>query len=428
MKDFDVIVVGAGIVGVSTAYHILESDPKKKVLLLEKLSGAGLGDTQKSTQDFRNYYSNNIDFVMGDSSADFYLHLQNDENVNLHLMKNGYLWLVNEGQYKTNRGKYENMTSMGVDLKVYEEEELSSLLDMNTSVSADDESKMMGLLDVNKGILAIKAGHLSTDLLVDYYLRSFLALGGNVRFNVHVKNLQLEPKVKIGVPFEPFLWQDVEINGVVTANGVLTADEVVLCSGVWVEKFLDPLGIESHQKVVKRAHFFVKASTDPLRGLLNAKGFNPGEAVPNIILPRPQIMINPDIYQRNFWVLYPHHSGVPFGAEEVPEINENYYSYGLYPIVVKYFPQFKNVRPDYSQAGYRVIMDGSVESRLIRGNGLLVITATHGIIQGDALGRLAAAALEGKEIASLYNGKSVKVNDFIFQSHWNYSLSPDHHV
>lgn len=428
MSDYDVIIVGAGIVGASTAYHIMKEDPKKKVLLVESLSGAGLGDTSKSTECFRNFYASQIDYDLSDSSAEFYMHLQNEEKIDIHLRKSGYLWLFNNEQYENNSKTFEKMSEMGVELKTYEENDLRKILDMNTDVSNDDEAKMMGLLNVNKGVLSVKSGYLSTLELVNFYVEGFKSLGGEVRFNTSIRRLISEPVDKIGIPEEPFLWQDIKITGIVTDGGEISADKVILSVGVWVEKYIDPLGIESYAKVVKRAHFAVKANDGPLKKLLETDSFNAGEAVPTIILPKPQILIKGDYNQHNFWVLYPHHRGVEFGAQDNPEVHEDKYNYGLSPIVTKYFPQFAGLKPSYGWACHRVIMPTKNESRIISENGLLAVTSTHGIIQGDALGRVVAAVYNGKTHTELYGGRTVEIQDFVFERGWQNSLSQDHHV
>jgi L-2-hydroxyglutarate oxidase len=44
-KNFDVVVVGAGIVGLATTYKILEKEPSLKLLLIEKESGVSKHQT-----------------------------------------------------------------------------------------------------------------------------------------------------------------------------------------------------------------------------------------------------------------------------------------------------------------------------------------------------------------------------------------------
>jgi len=53
----DIIIIGAGIIGLSIAYHILEADPKLSITILEKEKILGLGSTGKGTGGIRYQFS-----------------------------------------------------------------------------------------------------------------------------------------------------------------------------------------------------------------------------------------------------------------------------------------------------------------------------------------------------------------------------------
>ena len=78
MTDYDVLVVGAGILGLSTAYHIKLANPALKVLVVDKNMAAGLGSTVNSAAAFRCFFSSSSNLALADSSVEFYKHLQQD--------------------------------------------------------------------------------------------------------------------------------------------------------------------------------------------------------------------------------------------------------------------------------------------------------------------------------------------------------------
>jgi len=45
MAEHDVVIVGAGILGLSTAYHIKKTHPDTDILVIDKLSGPGQANT-----------------------------------------------------------------------------------------------------------------------------------------------------------------------------------------------------------------------------------------------------------------------------------------------------------------------------------------------------------------------------------------------
>ena len=53
----DIIIVGAGITGLSIAYHLLQADPNLSLLILEKEKLLGLGSTGKCTGGIRFQFS-----------------------------------------------------------------------------------------------------------------------------------------------------------------------------------------------------------------------------------------------------------------------------------------------------------------------------------------------------------------------------------
>ena len=53
MAEYDVLIVGAGIIGLSTGYYIKSRNPKLNVLIADKLGAAGQGSTAKSVAAFR---------------------------------------------------------------------------------------------------------------------------------------------------------------------------------------------------------------------------------------------------------------------------------------------------------------------------------------------------------------------------------------
>ncbi|MEA2089298.1 MAG: FAD-dependent oxidoreductase, partial [Thermoproteota archaeon] len=100
MVEYDVVVVGTGILGLSTAYHIKKMCPDDKILVVDKLSAAGQGNTAKSAAMFRSFFYSHTNFTLADTSIDFYKHLQENLSVNLKIKWTGYLWLFSEQQYK----------------------------------------------------------------------------------------------------------------------------------------------------------------------------------------------------------------------------------------------------------------------------------------------------------------------------------------
>jgi len=98
LPGYDIIVVGAGIMGLASAYHLKRSNPSKSVLVLDRFGAPGQGNTGRSNAMFRNTFTSSDNQVLANTSIDFYLHLQNELKLDIGLQLIGYLWLLSESQ------------------------------------------------------------------------------------------------------------------------------------------------------------------------------------------------------------------------------------------------------------------------------------------------------------------------------------------
>ncbi|RJS81578.1 FAD-binding oxidoreductase [Candidatus Bathyarchaeota archaeon] len=96
MDEYDAVIIGAGIIGLSTAYHIKRKNPAARILVVDKFNAAGQGSTAKSASAFRCLFSSYTNYVLADSSVEFYKHLQENLKIDLKLQWTGYLWLLDE--------------------------------------------------------------------------------------------------------------------------------------------------------------------------------------------------------------------------------------------------------------------------------------------------------------------------------------------
>jgi len=416
LVEYDAVVVGAGILGLATAYHMKRENPDHRILVLDRLSGPGQGNTAKSAGMFRVFFYSRTNLKLAHTSVAFYRHLQEEEGVNLNIRWVGYLWLFDADSYARIKPVLEALRARGLDYKIYGAEDLESMMGLRAKVSEDEEARLMGLPDVECGVFVPEAGSIDVDALVRFYEAAFLRLGGEVRYNTEVRRLLLEPKRPLGVPGEPFIWQDARVAGVETDKGTIRARKVVVAAGAWAHKLLGPIGIECFSRPKKRQMFSVKVSGRPeLERLLWAKGFNKEGCMPFTILPRPRVYIKPALEEGALWLSYADELGRPF--EEEPELEPKpepeFYEYGLYQVAVKYFPQLEGCRPHASWAGYYAENPIDHQPVVFEEADVIVVggASGSGIMKADAIGRIAAALYSGREYATLFGGEEFKVSD-----------------
>jgi glycine/D-amino acid oxidase-like deaminating enzyme len=413
MTEYDALVVGAGIIGLATAYHIKSRDPEANVLVVDKLAAAGQGSTAKSAAAFRCLFYSGTNFALADSSVEFYKHIQDDLKFNLKLRWAGYLWLFDKDGYRKMLPVLEDLAGKSFQYKEYDEGELTKKLGMKTNFADDEEAQLMGLGNVHKGILIPKAGLIDVDSLIKFYESGFLKLGGKIQYNTDVTEIIVEPRQPLGMPGEPYFWQDATIAGAKTTKGLVRAKKTIIAAGAWSSQLLDPIGIECFIKARKRQVFSVKAKTEALKKLLFTREFTNAGCLPFTIVPKPSAYIRPAPEEDALWLAYADEFPRAYKIEDNPEPEENFYRYGLYQVLVKYFPQLMDCQPFSAFAGLYEINTIDGQPMIFEENGLMVVggASGSGIMKADAIGRIAAALYKGEEYANLFGDRKFKVSD-----------------
>ncbi len=424
MPEYDVVIVGAGILGVSTAYHIKSGNPKLRILIVDRLGAAGQGSTAKSAAAFRCLFHSRTNYALADSSVEFYRHLQNDLGVDLKLRWTGYLWLFANDYYHKIIPVLKDLANRGFKYVEYGEGDLVEKLGMRTDFSGDKEAEALGIKDVYKGVLIPKAGLIDVDSLVRFYELAFLRLGGEIRYNTEVTEIMVEPCRPLGMPGEPYFWQDSRVTGVKTGNDLLKAKKTIVATGPWLSHLMDQVGIECFVKAKKRQIFSVKAQDAALKKLLFTKAFTDAGCLPFTILPKPSAYIRPAPEEDALWLAYADEFPRAFKVEAEPEPEENFYTYGLYQILVKYFPQFVGSRVFSAFAGLYEINTLDGQPVIFEENGLLAVggASGSGIMKADAIGRIAAAVYNGDDYALLHDNQRFRVSDLGLK---NRSVEPE---
>lgn len=93
----DVLVVGAGIIGGSIAYHLLERDPRLRVVVLEKEPAPGTGATSKATGGVRFQFSTEANVRLTQLSYGYFTHDREILGCSVDFTRHGYLFVTTDG-------------------------------------------------------------------------------------------------------------------------------------------------------------------------------------------------------------------------------------------------------------------------------------------------------------------------------------------
>jgi sarcosine oxidase subunit beta len=90
----DVLVIGAGIIGGSIAFHLLERDPRLRVVVLEKESAPGTGATSKATGGVRFQFSTEANVRLTQLSYRYFTHDREILGCSVDFTRHGYLFVT----------------------------------------------------------------------------------------------------------------------------------------------------------------------------------------------------------------------------------------------------------------------------------------------------------------------------------------------
>ena len=406
-QTYDAIIVGAGAAGASTAYHLIKADPTSKILLLDKFAGPCMGNSSKSAAKIRDTVTSKVNLALCRTSIEAYKEMSSEgHDLGLRLM--GYLWLMSQKQVAENYGAIQNMKKNGTQLKMLDSAYLRKHLpQLNQSI--DQKTKEdFGLEDAERGLLGLNCGSIDPELLVRHYESMFRAAGGLVEYSCAVEKPFFTPK---GSSIEsPLLFNGERVYGIKTDKGKFLSPKIIFATGAYSPKVLDEnAGIESHVKPRKRQLYeFSTGEFD------NSNGFKDGHGLPFTIFP-----------SKGMYIYWQHKGRAVIGCadkigraikfEENPAGEKDYFQLVVVPLMSEYFPFLKRggLKGDEAvTAGmYGYSMDGVPNvDELVEGLFIVNGQSGRGIMETDALGRIAAAKVLGKERAKLHGGLEFKVD------------------
>lgn len=387
--NFDYIIIGAGVIGSSTAFYLKSALPDKRILLIDRNHMAGAGNTARSAALYRNFFSSQTNRILAASSINYYLKL----GKKIQLDPIGYLWLFSEEQWKNSRKSILQLDPEKDDFEILDRDRIAGILKIN--YEAKDHFP-----DVHAGIFCHLCGSLSAMALAQHYASKFKSMGGEVSFDTDIKDFVLTGQNSCYAP-----WDDVSIGGITDRKGnTYHAKQFIIATGAWTHDLLAPIGIASGILPKKRQLFALKIE-------------NPGQLMTNstkrpaIILPAGGVYIKPVLDKNILIVGCADDLGQPFMMSN-PEPDVRYFQNAIEPVLNHYFPQLADYKLSLKWAGYydyhwpdmTPVIESVANLTWVGG------TSGSGIMKADAVGRIAAAQLQGNEEAVLADGTRFRVS------------------
>lgn len=131
METYDVVIIGGAVMGSSTAYFLAANpDFNGSVLVIEKDPTYAKSSTCLSAGGIRQQFSNTENIQLSKFGAHFiknindYLHVENDDPVNVDFTENGYLILATDAGMPVLMQNHDTQTAAGANVKILQKEQL----------------------------------------------------------------------------------------------------------------------------------------------------------------------------------------------------------------------------------------------------------------------------------------------------------------
>ena len=218
MKPASVVIVGAGVMGASVAYH-LAARGWRDVLMVDRSDGPGQGSTGAATGGFRAQYATAINVRLSLLARAKFLRFRDEIGVDPEYIPAGYLWLAESPA---------ELDVLRAGLTVQHVEGLHEA----TEVTVDDIGVLSPAVrrdDIIGGTFCSTDGFIAPLQVLNGYLTAALRAGARVRWQTSVTGLVRD--------------EGGSIIAVETSRGRMATGAVVNAAGAWAAALADQAGV-----------------------------------------------------------------------------------------------------------------------------------------------------------------------------------------
>jgi sarcosine oxidase subunit beta len=227
MKSAEVVVIGAGVIGASVAYHLAEKGCGP-VIVLELHSAPGQGSTSRATGGFRAQFASEVNVRLSLLSREKLGRFEEELGVDPGYRPCGYLFLASEeSQLDALREAQEIQKAAG--LEEVQTVAPSEIEDINPAVRAD------GLVG---GVFCPTDGFIRPMQVLRGYVEGACRLGARFEYGVECTGFELDGSGRIA-----------EVR---TSSGDVAADSVVNAAGAWAALVARDVGLDLPVEPLRR--------------------------------------------------------------------------------------------------------------------------------------------------------------------------------
>lgn len=278
MPTYDAIVVGCGISGAATAYH-LKKQGAGRVLVLETGSGPACGPTGKSAAVVRMHYSHPVLVRMAMESREMFANMAELLGRDGGFRRKGWWLAVGADMIEQVRMNQEMQRGLGLETELIPPEQLAQ------------RAPWLNTEDVAGLVFEPESGYADPVQTTEAFAAAFTDLGGEIRFKTACRSLMREGD---------------RITGVMVDDGPIDSGLVVNAAGPW-SKFLGATaGIELDLRAVREqdvvwevrpGHPMPECSFSTTLEAAYCRALGNGRFILGLGFPKPYVDVDPYNYK-----------------------------------------------------------------------------------------------------------------------------------
>ena len=242
-KNFDVIIMGGGIMGLSTAYHLMKADSSLKVMVIEKDLGYEKSSTALSMVNVRIQFSLKENVQISQYASKVLENFEDEMAVDgkkpaIFYRREGNLFLYDEKSEPAARKAFRMQKELGCAIEWWSPKKIKEKYPVYEKLD-----------NIVGGTFGPEDGHIDAYALLMGFKAKATSMGVSIVQDEVVELIKNKERDKTGTA----------IQGVKTASGdTLYSSCVVNCTGAWAARLLKTAGIDLPVDPTKRQVFAVK--------------------------------------------------------------------------------------------------------------------------------------------------------------------------
>ena len=234
LDQADVVVIGGGVMGASSAFHLAEAGAGRVILV--EADQLACGSTTKSAGGVRLQFSDEVNVRLALRSLDALERFGSRPGADIQLQQVGYLFLLTEAS-----------DVRDFELNVAMQQRLGVPSRMLTAAEAGALSTLAEVGDVLGASFCPRDGHCDPASVVLGYAAGARALGA---------------RVLVGCPVTGIERNGSTITGVQTAQGTIATSTVVCTAGAWSPAIAAMVGVDLPVQPLRRPIWFTEPMPD----------------------------------------------------------------------------------------------------------------------------------------------------------------------